>query len=103
MGNGAERLGPRDLIVQARRIRKLFGGGMRQAGFMAAACLYALDHHIDRLAEDHANAWIIAEGVDRERYTEVMRSWVAQAYDKDGPPNPIHLLERGEAVHFASH
>lgn len=44
------------------------------------------------------NAWIIAEGVDRERYTEVMRSWVLQAYDEDGPPNPIHLLERGECT-----
>ena len=40
--------GPKDLIEQARRIRKLFGGAMRQAGFLAAACLYALDHHIER-------------------------------------------------------
>ncbi|VTT99251.1 threonine aldolase : Threonine aldolase OS=Singulisphaera acidiphila (strain ATCC BAA-1392 / DSM 18658 / VKM B-2454 / MOB10) GN=Sinac_1144 PE=4 SV=1: Beta_elim_lyase [Gemmataceae bacterium] len=60
---GSALIGPRDLIKQARRYRKLFGGGMRQAGFLAAACLYALDHHIDRLAEDHANAQILAAAV----------------------------------------
>jgi threonine aldolase len=60
---GSMLVGPRDLIAQGRRVRKLFGGGMRQAGYLAAACLYALDHHIDRLAEDHANAWTIAEAV----------------------------------------
>jgi threonine aldolase len=49
--------------VYSRRIRKLFGGGMRQVGYLAAACRYALDHHIDRLAEDHANARIIANAV----------------------------------------
>ena len=60
---GSALLGPRDLIKQARRVRKLFGGGMRQAGFLAAACLYALDHHVERLAEDHANARLIAAAV----------------------------------------
>jgi threonine aldolase len=60
---GSALLGPKDLIVQARRIRKLFGGGMRQAGFLAAACLYALDHNIDRLVEDHANARLLADAV----------------------------------------
>lgn len=60
---GSMLLGPRDLIAQARRVRKLFGGAMRQIGFLAAACHYALDHHIDRLAEDHANAQVIAHAV----------------------------------------
>ncbi|MFQ3648907.1 MAG: low-specificity L-threonine aldolase [Gemmataceae bacterium] len=60
---GSALVGPRDFIRQARRIRKLFGGGMRQAGILAAACLYALDHHLDRLAEDHANAQIIAAAI----------------------------------------
>ncbi len=60
---GSAVVGPRDLIAQARRIRKLFGGAMRQVGYLAAACLYALDHHIDRLAEDHANAKLIAAAV----------------------------------------
>ena len=60
---GSALAGPRDFIARARRIRKLFGGGMRQAGTIAAAALYALDHHIDRLAEDHRNAQVIAEAV----------------------------------------
>ncbi|MCE9565240.1 MAG: low-specificity L-threonine aldolase [Planctomycetes bacterium] len=60
---GSALLGPKDLIAHARRIRKLFGGAMRQAGFLAGACLYALDHNIDRLAEDHANAKLVAEAV----------------------------------------
>jgi len=50
------RVGPRDFIREARRVRKRFGGGMRQAGILAAAGLYALDHHIDRLKEDHRRA-----------------------------------------------
>jgi threonine aldolase len=60
---GSALLGPKDLITHARRIRKLFGGAMRQAGFLAAACIYALDHNITRLPEDHANAKILAEAV----------------------------------------
>ncbi|MBI3410626.1 MAG: low-specificity L-threonine aldolase [Planctomycetes bacterium] len=60
---GSALIGSRDLIDRGRRIRKLFGGGMRQAGVLAAACLYAIDHHIDRLAEDHHNAQTIAEAM----------------------------------------
>jgi threonine aldolase len=60
---GSMLLGPRDLLAHGRRVRKLFGGAMRQAGYLAAACVYALDHHIDRLAEDHENAQIIAKAV----------------------------------------
>ncbi|HZW09653.1 MAG TPA: GntG family PLP-dependent aldolase [Phycisphaerales bacterium] len=48
-------------IARARRFRKMLGGSMRQAGILAAAALYALDHHIERLAEDHANARMLAE------------------------------------------
>jgi threonine aldolase len=50
-------------IVKARQTRKRLGGGMRQVGILAAAALYALDHHVLRLAEDHANARRFAEGV----------------------------------------
>lgn len=57
---GSALCGPRDLIAKAHRARKLFGGGMRQAGVLAAAALYALEHHIDRLAEDHAHAQRLA-------------------------------------------
>ena len=53
---GSAIVGPREMMRPARRHRKVFGGGMRQAGIIAAAALYALDHHIERLAEDHANA-----------------------------------------------
>ena len=55
--------GPRDFIETSHRWRKMLGGGMRQAGMLAAACLYALDHHVDRLADDHANAVRLAEGL----------------------------------------
>ena len=50
-------------MTRAVRARRMFGGAMRQSGILAAAGLYALDHHIERLAEDHANARIIAERV----------------------------------------
>ncbi|MCP4430645.1 MAG: low-specificity L-threonine aldolase [Gammaproteobacteria bacterium] len=57
--------GSNEFIRIARRNRKLLGGGMRQAGILAACGLYALEHNIDRLAEDHANAAILAEGLAR--------------------------------------
>jgi threonine aldolase len=57
---GSALAGSKELISTARRYRKLFGGAMRQVGFLAAACLYAMDYHIERLAEDHANAKLMA-------------------------------------------
>jgi threonine aldolase len=60
---GSVLAGPSDLIAQAHRYRKLFGGGMRQVGILAAAGLYALEHHRDRLADDHAIARRLAEGL----------------------------------------
>ncbi|MFD2033457.1 threonine aldolase family protein [Belliella marina] len=53
---GSVLLGNKADIKKARKVRKAFGGGMRQAGFLAAAAIYALDHHIDRLKEDHSRA-----------------------------------------------
>jgi len=55
--------GPRDLVADARRLRKRLGGGMRQAGILAAAGLHALDHHLARLPEDHENARRLADGL----------------------------------------
>ena len=55
--------GDRETIDEIRRYRKMFGGGMRQVGIIAAAAQYALDHHVDRLATDHANARRLAEGL----------------------------------------
>jgi threonine aldolase len=60
---GSVLIGPRDLIQKAHRVRKMLGGGMRQAGVLAAAALHALEHHVDRLAVDHANARLLAEGL----------------------------------------
>jgi len=59
---GSALCGPRELIARAHRIRKMAGGGMRQAGLLAAAALYALDHHVDRLVDDHALAHRLADG-----------------------------------------
>jgi threonine aldolase len=60
---GSALAGPKELLALARRYRKLFGGAMRQAGFLAAACIHAMDHHVERLAEDHANAKLLAAAV----------------------------------------
>jgi len=60
---GSVLLGSTDLIERAKRWRKVAGGGWRQAGMLAAAALHALDHHVARLAEDHARAARLAEGL----------------------------------------
>ncbi len=60
---GSVLVGSKDLIAAAYRCRKILGGGMRQAGGLAAAGLYALEHNIDRLADDHARATRLAEGL----------------------------------------
>ncbi len=60
---GSVLVGSANFIQRAKRWRKMLGGGMRQAGIMAAAMSYALDHHVARLAEDHVNAQRLAEGL----------------------------------------
>jgi threonine aldolase len=60
---GSVLLGSREFIDRARRWRKALGGGMRQAGVLAAAGLYALEHHVSKLAQDHANAEYLAQGL----------------------------------------
>jgi len=60
---GSVLVGSKDFIGRAYRWRKVLGGGMRQSGFLAAACLYAFDHHYQRLAEDHRNAERLARGL----------------------------------------
>ena len=60
---GAVLAGSRSFIESSRRYKHIFGGALRQAGIVAAGCLYALDHHIERLADDHANAQLLAEGL----------------------------------------
>ncbi len=60
---GSVLVGSAELIARARRWRKMLGGGLRQAGVLAAACLYALEHNVDRLADDHEHARQLAEGL----------------------------------------
>jgi threonine aldolase len=67
-------VGTKEFIAQARRARKLFGGGMRQVGIIAAAGLYALDHHIERLALDHEHAKRLAAAVRPFEFLKVMGS-----------------------------
>lgn len=62
---GSALAGSRELMRDARRLRKRLGGGMRQAGILAAAALYALEHNVSRLAEDHRSARALAEGLSR--------------------------------------
>lgn len=70
---GSLLLGPADFIAKARRVRKVMGGGMRQAGFLAAAGLYALENHVDRLKEDHAHARLIEAKLNSLPYIENVR------------------------------
>jgi len=60
---GSALVGSREFIRSAHRWRKMLGGGMRQAGVLAAAARYALDHHVQRLADDHALAQRLADGL----------------------------------------
>src|SRR5262249_33261245 len=60
---GAALAGSRELIEEAWRFKHMFGGALRQSGIVAAACLHALDHHVERLTEDHRNAQLLARGL----------------------------------------
>ncbi len=66
---GSLLLGEHEFIKQARRIRKVFGGGMRQAGYLASAGIYALENNLKRLAEDHENAKEIATALTKKNFT----------------------------------
>jgi len=70
---GAVIAGTRDFIDEVWRWKQRLGGSMRQAGICAAACTYALDHHVDRLAEDHANARALARGLAQIAGIEVQQ------------------------------
>lgn len=67
---GSVLLGKKELIKKARRVRKAFGGGMRQAGFLAAAGIYALQNNIHRLATDHLHAKKIAEAITKKEFVK---------------------------------
>jgi threonine aldolase len=69
---GSLLLGKSDFIKKARRVRKVFGGGMRQAGFLAAAGIYALENNIERLVEDHDKAKQIAEPIAKKDFVKMI-------------------------------
>jgi threonine aldolase len=71
---GSVLIGTAAFIKKARRWRKVFGGGMRQAGSLAAAGIYALEHHIERLAEDHKNAKILSEALAKKDFVSSILS-----------------------------
>ncbi len=70
---GSVLIGSRAFIAEARRVRKAMGGGMRQAGYLAAAGLYALEHHIERLHEDHEHARQLAQALLELPWVENLR------------------------------
>lgn len=67
---GSILIGTKNFIAHARRIRKVFGGGMRQGGYLAAACIYALDNNIERLNEDHYHAQKLAAALQQKDFVE---------------------------------
>ncbi len=96
--------GPADLIDEARRWRKMLGGGLRQAGVLAAAGIHALDHHVDRLAEDHDNAERLAKGLTEVDGVEVLdqaTNMVFVAIEAAGDPLVDRLRGRGVLARVA--
>jgi threonine aldolase len=104
---GSAFAGSREFCTRGRRIRKLLGGGMRQAGVIAAAALYAIENHIERLAEDHRNAQTIARAIAdtpglRLTPPEVETNLIWFAVDRELAPAKdvaARLKERGILVH----
>ena len=92
---GAVLAGSRELMARAWREKHLFGGAMRQAGIVAAAGLYALDHHVERLAEDHARARRLAESLDAAGVPVELEQVETNFVQIDLEPLD---LERGEAL-----
>ncbi|MGV0041668.1 low-specificity L-threonine aldolase [Mycobacterium colombiense] len=96
---GSVLVGSRPLIERAQRWRKVLGGGMRQSGILAAACLYAFEHNVERLADDHANAKHLAEGLSRIEPVTVLSHATnmvfAQFPEADRAPLEAWLKQRG--------
>jgi threonine aldolase len=99
---GTVLVGPKDFIERARRARKMLGGGMRQAGVLAAAGLYALEHNVERLREDHDNAARLANGL-REMGFEVAQhtNMVFAEVGADGLAELVEHLRRNGVLVLA--
>ncbi|MGH2383278.1 MAG: threonine aldolase family protein [Candidatus Limnocylindria bacterium] len=97
---GSMLAGSRELIERAHRYRRMAGGAMRQAGILAAAGSHALDHHVERLADDHANAWLLAEELLRgddvvlDLETVQTNIVVFSLVERRGVPNAATFVER---------
>jgi threonine aldolase len=107
---GAVLAGSKDFIHEAWRIKQQIGGAMRQAGIIAAACLYALDHHVERLAEDHDNARVLAEGLAQipgvridPASVETNIVWFELAEPHDARAVAAELKERGVSIGAFDH
>ena len=100
---GSVLLGPESFIAAARRNRKILGGAMRQAGLLAAAGLYALEHNVDRLRDDHALAEKLAAGLAEFDALKVQKAATNMVFlevtGADGAAFETFLKERGVAMH----
>ena len=96
---GAVLAGSSELIDEAWRWKQMLGGAMRQAGILAAACLYALDHHVERLAEDHEHARLLAEGLAGLPGVELDPASVETNIVIFQVPDAAKLVERLEREH----
>ena len=92
---GSVLTGSRSFIAEARRVRKVMGGGMRQAGYLAAAGTYALDHHVERLRDDHTHARMLASALADLPYVANIRPVQTNIviFDLVPPLTPAVLLE----------
>ena len=99
---GAVLAGSRELMEEAWRFKQMWGGSFRQSGIVAAACLYALDHHVERLAEDHENARHLAEGLAQLPGVEIdpgsVETNIVVAEVPDAAGLAARLAERGVEV-----
>ena len=114
---GSLLIGNQDFIKQARRIRKIMGGGMRQAGYLAAAGIYALENNVDRLKLDHHRARVIAQVLEEMSFIEnirpvetnilifdVKKPWTAQQFlDKLKEKNILAASFGPQTVRFVTH
>lgn len=91
---GSLLIGNKAFVAEARRVRKVMGGGMRQAGYLAAAGIYALDNHVERLGEDHTNARRLASTLGTLDYVSNIRPVQTNivVFDLNAPATPVHFL-----------
>ncbi|HEY9340773.1 MAG TPA: GntG family PLP-dependent aldolase [Hanamia sp.] len=102
---GSVLLGNKEFIQKARRVRKVFGGGMRQAGYLAAAGIFALENNVERLAEDHRHAKEIAEALLKKDFIgkmmpvetnilifEVIKGYTAKSLDEEFLKHDISVI-----------